>query len=179
MDNQWVPVVYQGTTFNDFLITQNGDIKNRKTGKTLRQTTCGRGYPAVVVSLGSRSKRKIIKIHKAVAETFIPNPNHYPMINHKDGVKTNNSVENLEWCTNSQNVKHAIENGLTPRPFSDRVHGYGAKLSEENVVFIRDHYRPRDKTFGARAMSRKYGVHHTTILDALSGETWTNVRKAL
>lgn len=51
-------------------------------------------------------------IHRMVAETFLPNPNNYPCVNHKDGNKHNNNVENLEWCSYSQNTKHAIDTGL-------------------------------------------------------------------
>lgn len=53
-------------------------------------------------------------VHRLVAITFIPNPNNYPMINHIDGVTSNNYVDNLEWCTPKHNVNHAIDNGLMP-----------------------------------------------------------------
>lgn len=70
------------------------------------QNTKRTGY--YVVNL----KRKLYYIHRLVAEAFIPNPNNLPQVNHIDGNKKNNCVENLEWCTNSENIRHAYENNL-------------------------------------------------------------------
>lgn len=53
------------------------------------------------------NKRQNVKVHRIVAEAFIPNPDNYPMVNHKDEVKSNNCVENLEWCSNSYNVQYS------------------------------------------------------------------------
>ena len=59
----------------------------------------------------SNGKRRAHYVHRLVAETLIPNPNDYPVINHIDGNKLNNCVENLEWCTQSENVKHSVRTG--------------------------------------------------------------------
>ena len=64
------------------------------------------------VCLGGLEKRKFYKIHRLVALAFIPNPNNYNQINHIDGNKTNNHVDNLEWCTAKQNTAHARATGL-------------------------------------------------------------------
>lgn len=56
------------------------------------------------------------KIHRVVAKCFLPNPDSLPQINHKDGNKLNNDVSNLEWCTQSENIKHAYDNGLMKKP---------------------------------------------------------------
>ena len=69
------------------------------------------GYLKVCLYKNDKMKNKLV--HRLVAETFIPNPNNLPFVNHKDGNKQNNKVDNLEWCTQSENMKHAYKNGLT------------------------------------------------------------------
>lgn len=70
------------------------------------------GYHFVALSKDNGYHNKLV--HRLVAEAFIPNPNNYPCVNHKDGNKSNNSVSNLEWCTIKQNLHHAVETGLAP-----------------------------------------------------------------
>ena len=65
-----------------------------------------------VILINRQGKNLSTRLHRLVAEAFIPNPNNYPTINHIDGNKQNNNVENLEWCTQKQNFEHAKENGL-------------------------------------------------------------------
>lgn len=82
--------------------------KGRILKKQLQKRT---GYRTVTLYDNNRNG-KIKSIHRLVAETFLDNPNDYPVINHKDGNKLNNNVNNLEWCTVSHNVKHAYSIGL-------------------------------------------------------------------
>lgn len=70
-------------------------------------------YSRSVVKLTKDNKTKDFKVHRLVAEAFIPNPNNYRVVNHIDGNPLNNNAENLEWCTQKMNIKHAINNELT------------------------------------------------------------------
>ena len=79
-------------------------------GKIKAQVNNGSGY--LIVNLKHNGKQKMKTVHRLVAETFISNDDNLPEINHIDGNKVNNRVDNLEWCTRSENVKHAIKNGL-------------------------------------------------------------------
>ena len=77
------------------------------------------GY--VYVYLTKNNKGKNIRLHRLVAQAFIPNPNNYLYINHKDCDRTNNNVNNLEWCTASYNVKYSFKYGKAKSNFKKKV----------------------------------------------------------
>lgn len=109
----WKRLIYHGKDLGDYyLVSNTGEIKGVKTGKIRKKNINHKGYYFVCVSLGSRDIKPCIKIHRAVAETFLCNLNNYPIINHKDGNKLNNNINNLEFCTYQYNTQHAIENNL-------------------------------------------------------------------
>lgn len=84
----------------------------------LRPTVVGRGIGYLRVALSRKHKLTSFMIHRLVALAFIENPHNLPQVNHKDGNKHNNNVDNLEWCTNSYNQLHAYANGLNPHHFT-------------------------------------------------------------
>ena len=160
----WKPYIYH------YEISNTGKLRNAKTGTILKTRKIGHGYLATCVSLGDKTHYKMIRIHRAVAETFIPNPNNLPQVNHIDGNKLNNMVDNLEWCDNRYNSQHAWDHNLCTRRIGET--NPSAKLTWKDIEFIREHYKARDKQFGVRALSRKYGVHHETIRHVLLKENW-------
>lgn len=99
---------------NRYIVSKDGrivslDYNGTKEIKELSQYMHGQ---YLAVKLTKNGKNISYAVHRAVAETFIENPNNYPEVNHKSGIKTENFVENLEWCTRSQNVQHAYDTGL-------------------------------------------------------------------
>lgn len=86
-------------------ITDGGVITNLKTGVRLSGNINSYGYR--VVSLTKNGHKKDFKVHRLLARAFIPNPCNYDCVNHKDGNKLNNSLDNLEWCSKGQNNSHA------------------------------------------------------------------------
>ena len=130
-----------------------------------------RSYPRVNLCKENCMVKKLV--HVLVAEAFIPNPQGKPMVNHKDGNKRNNRVDNLEWVTNSENVRHAFRIGLNRRKKGTDV--YNAKFCEDEIKYIRENYIPRDEIFGANAMAKKFGVVKSTILNIIHRKTYPNV----
>ena len=82
-------------------------IKCTLSEKIVTPTIWNKGYPRVILECFGQAKSKSIFIHVLVAKHFIPNPNNYSQVNHIDGNKTNNKVDNLEWVSNKQNVLHS------------------------------------------------------------------------
>lgn len=93
--------------FNNYLISKDGDIVNKSSGRLKQPVSnhSGKGY--LYVDLYNGGKRKRAYVHRLVAEAFIANPKKSPYVNHIDGNPHNNTVENLEWCTPLENVQHA------------------------------------------------------------------------
>lgn len=94
--------------------------------KILIRSKCSNGYLKIVLSKNNLHKNYMI--HRLVAEAFIPNPENKPTVNHKDGNKQNNCVDNLEWATYSENIQHAYNLGLNYS--SDKLKGRAGKLSK-------------------------------------------------
>lgn len=151
---------------NDFIAVSNhGDVKSH--GKLIQGEICKNGYRRIHVSHKGIDHKFFV--HRLVAEAFIPNPENKPCVNHKDGNKLNNVVENLEWCSYSENEKHAYKTGLK----SAKGEQNGAsKLTQDDVVYIRTHYVKSSKDFGFAALGRRFGVDAKTIEHAYKGITW-------
>jgi len=88
----------------NYQVSSKGRIRNKAT-KAIKKTFINdSGY--VIVSLYKEKRLKTFRVHRLVAETFLPNPNNFREINHRDEQKTNNHVSNLEWCTREYNLAY-------------------------------------------------------------------------
>lgn len=107
----YICIMKQIKNYPNYYVTKEGLVFSSKSNKFLKPSFDQQGYARVGIYIGNY-KTKTIKIHRLIAETFIDNPLNKKDVNHKDGNKSNNCVENLEWCTRSENIKHAFKNGL-------------------------------------------------------------------
>lgn len=96
--------------YEDYFIYDNGDVLNTKTNKMLKGSIGQHGYR--YYRLSKNNVKKMFYAHRLVAENFLINDENLPVVNHKDGDKLNNNVNNLEWTTYSKNVEHAHSNKL-------------------------------------------------------------------
>ena len=112
-----------------YKISNKGKVYSVKSNKFLSQTKNHKGY--FLVTIFVHGVRKTITVHRLVADAFLENPNNYPQINHKDEDKTNNNVENLEWCTCSYNVKYG--NGYLKRK-EKKSYLYAIKATKKKVI---------------------------------------------
>jgi ribosomal protein S25 len=137
-----------------------------RSGKKLKPSLV-RGY--YVVSL--YPKKRSVKVHRIVAETFIPNPENKPEVNHINGIKTDNRVDNLEWNTSKENVEHKIN--ILGKSRGEAIHTN--ILTEEQVKSIRKEHIKYSKIFGAVALSKKYNVSTSCIDDIVNYRSWKHL----
>ena len=100
-------------------------------GGTLKIKASTGGYKRIVLYKGGR--RTTYLIHRLVAENFLDNSDKYACVNHKDGDKGNNHLSNLEWCSYSQNMKHAVKHGLSKIPMLKGEQHPQSKLTQKSV----------------------------------------------
>ena len=93
--------------FPGYYITDTGDVYSRKKGRFRKlKPTIKLGYPTVGICDSSGVKYKLV--HRLIAEAFIPNPDNKPQINHKNGIRNDNSISNLEWVSAKENINHSF-----------------------------------------------------------------------
>ena len=153
--------------YEGYKISSYGRVKSfkRSNPKILRPGCSQSGY--LCVGLGRYNRTITERNHRLVAQAFISNTDSKPQVNHLDGCKLNNYVSNLEWCTASENTRHAYNVGLAP---SCENH-YKAKLTHEQILYIREN--PDNLT--TVRLAKMFGVIDATIGFIQRGQTWKNV----
>jgi hypothetical protein len=141
------------------------EFKRLVKGQIMKQKVSKQGYNETQL----RCEGKVLykRVHRLVAEAFIDNPNNYPQVNHKNGIKTDNRVENLEWCSSKQNQQHAWNTGL-------QKHNSG-EFKGKPVILYND--KGVERYFKSGLEAAKYlKVHPSSIYRRLKTKLNTKIR---
>ena len=164
---QWKPI--EGTD-GKYEVSNLGRVRtNGKRPGLLKLTKQKSGYRYAMIQL-SNGKQKNCRVHRLVAEHFLPNPDNMKEVNHKDGNKDNNRADNLEWCTRSHNVKHSFDTGLK------QPHRWTAEerkqISERNKQYAISHgYQPKPhRTMAEYQAERRAKAEERKRLKALQSK---------
>lgn len=148
-------------------ITKCGKVYSNKAGKMLELSQSVQWqYLSVAVYVDGKNTRR--HVHRLLALTFIPNPDGKPEVNHKDGDKLNNSLDNLEWVTKKENAQHAQSTGLSHLPQGEE--NGRAKLTEDEVVSI--YHRMLNGEINSK-LAREFNVSPTTIQSIKKRINWS------
>lgn len=155
--------------YEEYLVNYKGHIITKKTRRVLKQSLSKKGNYCTVCL----SNKDSIKVHRAVARAFLPNPENKPEVNHKDGIKTNNWVDNLEWCTTQENLQHKKDHNLG-KTLKAKISATGQNNSQA-VLTPKDVFEIRNSKDSARLLADIYNVSRQTINDVRARRSWSHI----
>lgn len=164
------PVIIDGIESSRYVINCEGVVINKETGYILKHHVDIKGYETVSLALPipdllGKCKVKFKKVHRLVAERFIPNPYNKKEVNHINGNKSDNHVINLEWVTPSENCIHAVTHGLKP----------DVQLTVDQVKRICEMIETNE--FSLKNIAKICGVKDCIVNDIKCRNTWKYISK--
>jgi hypothetical protein len=153
-----------------FLISRDAIVFSLRTKRVIKQRIVKTGYWMFATKLyGREGKYTAVRVHREIAKAFLANPDNKPQVNHKDGIKLNNHVDNLEWATAEENTQHAADMGLIT--YHSEFDHPKCKVTPALVLEIKD-YKGR---LSARKTARIFKLGRATVDRIFSGERYGNV----
>ena len=140
----------------NYLVNKNGEVYSLRLNRKLIPKRNHDGY--LRIQVWGKGAVNFVAVHRLIAETFLPNPDNKPFVNHINGIKDDNRVENLEWCTQVENIAHAWRTGLSHR----RLNTAGTPVAQytKDGVLV-------NKFLSQMDVERKLGYNHATISQAI------------
>lgn len=151
--------------FPDYKVNTNGDVFSFRRGgkqRQLKKRYCRGGYVSYIIR-DSFGKKTNLSAHRIVANQYIKNDNYKPCVNHINGVRDDNRVENLEWCTYSENIKHGIA--------LNKKTNVNAKLSEVMHFILKSEF---SRIKSQKEVSNKYKIPYKIIQNLYHGKYYKN-----
>lgn len=152
--------------YENYQISNHGRIYSKHKNELKALEINKKGYETIRPY--KNNIRKTFRIHRLVAELFIPNPQNKPQVNHKDGNKLNNHIDNLEWVTYRENVDHAVKNNLLCRG-EDSPH---SKMTEKKVREMRKLY---SQGFGSTTLAKMFDINEKNAYNIIKRKAWKHV----
>ncbi len=149
-------------------VSNLGRIRTKKSGLIRKTQRTNQNYE--ICTLNDKKRTLTSFVHRYVAITFIPNPKNDPVVNHKNGIKYDNCVDNLEWVTLKENSQHAVKTGLVIRKFGEN-NSY-SKLKENEVLEIIKRFQSNELV---QDLAKEFKVNINTIYCILQGKTWKHL----
>jgi hypothetical protein len=150
-----------------YLINSDGTVFHEDRNEFIKPFPGGTGG-YLMVNIWHNSKNRLVAVHRLVAEAFLPNPKGLKTVNHINGIRTDNSVKNLEWASYSENLLHATRTGLAPTG-SNKVN---AKLNDDKVKEIIGLIKSGE---AISKVAEKFRVSTGTISEICKGNTWKHI----
>ena len=151
-----------------YTISNLGIVRSILTNKILNPGTTKFGYKRINLR-DKNNKDKSYFVHRLVAMNFLPNPNNYPEVNHIDCDRTNNRLDNLEWVTKEQNIKHSFLYGNKSNKGRKNPN---AKLIEEDIIAIRA--LNKTKRFSNNEIAKLFHISSSSVDNIINNITWSN-----
>lgn len=165
-----IPINFSRYSCSNYGRIKSINYKNTSTQQLIKQSISGGYYKSVYVN--DDGKYCSINSHRLICLAFNYIDDWQQMqVNHKDGNKLNNNIDNLEWCTFEENIRHCVENKLQT-PFKGEEVG-NSKLKEWQVLEIRAKFKPR--VYGRKQLSKEYNVSQSTIKEVVNRYTWKHI----
>jgi hypothetical protein len=160
--------LYQISNLGNVKSQHSNRMNGQKPGKLLKIELMKNGYLSIQLRMNDTNKRH--SIHRLIAESFISNPDNKPIINHINGNKTDNRIENLEWCTQSENVRHGIRTGLRKSAFGPPK---GTKPWNTGKMLSKEH---KDKI--SKNKLGKPSLKKRKVIDTVTGTIYVGIQEA-
>lgn len=147
----------------NYQVSNLGRIKSLRSNKILQNVLGTDEYFKVCLHKDKKQYNKLI--HRLVAETFIPNPENKPQVNHKNGNKLDNNINNLEWCTISENTQHSFDNGLQPK-----LYGLDNKITKYKIEVYSFYTGVYVTTLIGKQALKDFGLDQSSVWQCLNGK---------